>query len=309
MYKYIIKRLILIIPVLIGVSFVIFTIMNIAPGNTARLVLGVEATEEAIEKYNEMMGLNEPFFYRYFHYILGVVQGDFGVSYMSQTPVIEQIMTRLPVTLILATFATFLTVVIALPVGVISAVKQYSIFDTGSMIIALVGASMPSFWFGLILILIFSARLGWFPSFGAASLSSYVLPSITLCIFVVSILIRYTRSTMLETIRADFITTARSKGAKEKRVIFKHALGNAMIPIVTVIGARFASFMGGSVVVENVFSLPGLGSLLVTGINQRDTPVVMGTVIFMAFLIAIVNLAVDIIYAYIDPRVKSQYVK
>lgn len=309
MYKYIIKRLILIIPVLIGVSFVIFTIMNIAPGNTARLVLGVEATEEAIEKYNELMGLNEPFFYRYFQYLLGVCRGDFGISYMSQTPVIDQIMTRLPVTLILATFSTFLTVLIALPVGVISAVKQYSLFDTGSMIIALIGASMPSFWFGLILILIFSAKLGWLPPFGATSFSSYVLPSITLCIFVVSILIRYTRSTMLETIRADFITTARSKGAKEKCVIFKHALGNAMIPIVTVIGARFASFMGGSVVVENVFSLPGLGSLLVTGINQRDTPVVMGTVIFMAFLIAIVNLAVDIIYAYIDPRVKSQYVK
>ena len=211
MYRYILKRLILILPVLLGVSFIIFTIMNIAPGNTARLILGPEATEEAIAQYTEMMGLNEPFFARYFDYILGVCQGDFGISYMGQTPVLDEIMNRLPVTLILAALATLMTVIIAIPVGVIAAVKQYSLFDTGSMILALIGASMPSFWFGLLLILLFSAKLDWFPSFGVESFSGYILPAFTLCIFIVSILIRYTRSSMLETIRADYVTTARAK--------------------------------------------------------------------------------------------------
>lgn len=307
MHKYIMKRLILIIPVLVGVSLIIFTILDLSPGDPVRLVLGKEASAEAVEQYRDELGLNDPFAVRYARYIAGICRGDFGTSYTMQTKVMDEILLRLPVTLILASMATVMTVIIALPVGVLSATKQYSLFDTGSMIAALVGASMPPFWFGLLLIMLFSAKLGWFPSFGVSSLKSYILPAFTLCIFIVSILIRYTRSTMLETIRQDYITTARSKGASERRVIGKHALGNAMIPIVTVIGSRFAGFISGAVVVESVFSLPGLGTLLITGIKMKDIPVVMGTVIFMAFLLTLVNLAVDIIYAYLDPRIKSQY--
>lgn len=306
MIKYIIKRALLVIPVLLGVSLIIFTIMSFASGDPARQALGKDAPEEQVEAYREKLGLKDPLLVRYVKYVGGILRGDFGESYIDQTAVLDKILTRLPITFRLALFATVLTVLLAVPIGIIAATKQYSLFDTGSMVLALIGASMPSFWLGLMLIMLFSAKLGWFASFGAASFKDYVLPAITLSLFVLSILIRYTRSTMLETIRQDYVTTARAKGASELRAIGIHAMKNAMIPIVTVIGSRFASFLCGTVVVETVFSMPGIGTMLISAINQRDTITVTGTVIFLAFLLTMVNLLIDILYMVIDPRLKSQ---
>ena len=306
MIRYIMKRLLLVIPVLLGVSLIIFTIMSFSSGDPARQALGKEASEEQVEAYRERLGLNDPLPHRYIRYIAGILRGDFGRSYIDQTDVLEKILTRLPITFKLALFATVITVSLAIPIGILSAARQYSLFDTGSMVLALIAASMPSFWLGLMLLMLFSAKLGWFSAFGAASFKDYVLPSITLSLFVLSILIRYTRSTMLETIRQDYVTTARAKGASEFRAIGIHAMKNAMIPIITVIGSRFASFLCGTVVVETVFSMPGIGTMLISAINQRDTITVTGTVIFLAFMLTMVNLLIDIVYMLIDPRLKSQ---
>lgn len=309
MIRYVVKRLLLVIPVLLGVSLIIFSIMSFSSGDPARQALGKDAPEEQVEAYREKLGLNDPLPIRYIRYIAGILHGDFGKSYIDQTDVLEKILTRFPITFNLALFATVITVALAIPIGIISATKQYSFFDTGTMVLALVAASMPSFWLGLMLLMVFSAKLGWFSAFGAASFKDYVLPAITLSLFVLSILIRYTRSTMLETIRQDYVTTARAKGASEFRAIGIHAMKNAMIPIITVIGARFASFLCGTVVVETVFSMPGIGTMMISAINQRDTITVTGTVIFLASMLTMINLLIDIVYMLIDPRLKSQLKK
>lgn len=309
MLKYIGRRILMMVPVLLGVSFIIFTIMEFTPGDPAMLMLGENATEEEIHELREDMGLNENFFVRYFNYVKNAVQGDFGISYRNKVPVTSEITSRLNNTLKLTTLGVLISVVIGVPVGIISAVKQYSIIDYTSLITALILTSLPAFFVGLMLILIFSLKLNWLPATGADSWKNFVMPAITLAAASMATLIRMTRSTMLEVIRQDYIRTARAKGATERRVIFKHALRNALLPIVTLIGLNFGTQLGGAIVTETVFTMPGLGSLMINAVRTKDTPIVMSAVITIAIIAGFVNLFVDILYTFIDPRLKSDLVK
>lgn len=309
MLRFILRRILMLIPVLLGVSLIIFAIMNLTPGDPVQLMLGDNATEEQINNLREEMGLNDNFFVRYFNYILNALKGDFGYSYKNKLPVFNEIFSRFPNTLTLAFTGIIISVLIGIPVGVVSAVKQYSFLDNVSTILALLMTSIPSFWLGLMLVLLFSLRLKLLPSTGVETWQHFVLPSITVAVTTLATLIRMTRSTMLEVIRQDYIRTSRSKGASQMTVIFKHALKNAMLPIVTVIGINFGFLLGGAMIAETVFAIPGLGSLLIASVRIKDTPMVMGSVLFVAIAIGIVNLCIDILYAYIDPRVKSEYVK
>lgn len=309
MSKFIFKRLAMMVLVVLGISLIVFIIMNLTPGNAAQLILGQSAKPEQVAKLEAELGLDQPFLVRYFSYIWGALHGDFGQSYQTRLPVWGEIMTRFPTTLRLATLAMLIATLIGVPVGVISAIRQYSIIDHVSMVTAMLFASMPSFVMGLLLQLAFALNLKWFPATGAASWHSFVLPAITLSTGTMATLIRMTRSTMLEVIRADYVRTARSKGISENQIVMHHCLRNALLPIVTVIGVDFGYVLGGSVIIESVFALGGLGTLMITSIRMKDTPVVMGAVMFITIAYSLVNLAVDIIYAFIDPRVKSQYAK
>lgn len=308
MLKYILKRLLLLIPVIIGISFIIFSIMQLTPGDPAREILGETATQEAVDALREEMGLNDPFLLQYGRYMWNAIRGDFGTSYQTGQSVIKQILERFPTTIYLAIGATLAAILIGIPVGLISAVKQYSIIDDVSTIFSMVLTAVPNFWLGLVLMLTLSLKLKWFPAYGATSLKHFVLPWITLSCMTLAVLIRMTRSSMLEVIRQDYIRTARAKGAKERRIVFHHALRNALLPVITGIGTQLSVQLGGAIIVETVFSIPGLGTMIISGIKTKDIPVVMGGVMFIALVGGLVNLLVDILYAYIDPRLKSRYV-
>ncbi len=307
MHKYVLKRLLLLIPVMIGVTFIVFGIMHLTPGSPAKIKLGEMAKPEQIEALEKEMGLDKPFIVQYVRYMKGAVQGDFGRSYLSNRPVFNEVLQRFPATLKLAIASMVIAVVIGIPVGIISATRQYSALDSITMVLALIGVSMPVFWLGLMLILLFSVTLGWLPSSGASTLQHLILPSITLGLSSTAIITRMTRSSMLEVIRQDYIRTARAKGVSERVVINKHALRNALIPVVTVIGLQFGSLLGGAVLTESVFSWPGVGKLMIDAIKKQDRPVVLACIIFISITFSVVNLAVDILYAFIDPRIKSQY--
>jgi peptide/nickel transport system permease protein len=309
MIKYIIKRFLMIIPVIIGISFLLFSVMELTPGDPARLILGETAAQSDVDALREEMGLNDNFFVRYVNYVVNALKGDFGNSYITGLPVSTEVISKFPATFKLAVTAMLIAVIIGIPIGIISAVKQYTIIDTVSLISSLIMTSMPGFWLGLMLILVFALKLDLFPVTGGDTWMHYVLPSVTLAASTMAILIRMTRSTMLEVIRQDYIRTAKSKGSGESRIIFKHALRNALLPIVTVIGINFAVQLGGSMIIENVFAIPGVGSLMIEAVKMKNTPVVLASVIFVALLGGLVNLAVDILYMYIDPRLRSQYVK
>lgn len=312
MARYIIKRILLAIPVLIGATFLVFTILFFTPSDPARMILGSSATEEAIEAMNEELGINDPFFVRYFNYMKGLVQGDMGRSYRNNSSVSETIAGRLGNTLILASAGMLFAIIIGIPVGILSAVKQYSKIDNATMFITLFLTAVPTFWYALILVIIFALKLHWLPASGMGVglvplLKSLILPTITLGSGYAAMIARTTRSSVLEVIRQDYIDTARAKGVSEKTVIWKHMLKNALIPIVTVVGLNFGSLLGGSVLTETIFSWPGVGRYVVDSISYRDTNAVLGSVVTLTILFTIVNLAVDIIYALIDPRIKSQY--
>ncbi|MDO4834900.1 MAG: ABC transporter permease [Clostridia bacterium] len=308
MLKYILKRLLLLIPVIIGISFIIFSIMQLTPGDPAREILGDNAAQEAVDALREEMGLNDPFLLQYGRYMWKAVRGDFGTSYQTGQSVMKQILERFPTTIYLAIGATLVAIIIGVPVGLISAVKQYSLMDDISTIFSMVLTAIPNFWLGLVLMLALSLKLKWFPAYGATSLKHFVLPWITLSCMTLAVLIRMTRSSMLEVIRQDYIRTARAKGARERRIVFRHALRNALLPVITVIGTQLSVQLGGAIIVETVFSIPGLGTMIISGIKTKDIPVVMGGVMFIALVGGLVNLLVDILYAYIDPRLKSRYV-
>lgn len=307
MHKYVLKRILLLIPVLLGVSLLVFAIMSLTPGDPAQLILGENAPKEAVLKLREEMGLNDPFFMQYFRFGKNAIMGDFGRSYTTGREVFGEIFARFPNTLILAVIGIIISVCIGIPIGIISATRQYSFLDSFSMVIALLGVSMPVFWLGLMLILTFSVKLGWLPSGGFDGLKSIILPAVTLGVGSAAIITRMTRSSMLEVIRQDYIRTARAKGVAEKVVINKHALKNALIPIITVVGLQFGHLLGGAVLTESVYSWPGVGRLMVDAIRQKDTPTVLAAVVFLAAAFSVVNLLVDILYAYVDPRIKSQY--
>lgn len=284
-----------------------FTIMSLTPGDPAQLILGESAEPSAVLKLREEMGLNDPFIIQYLRFVKNAVMGDFGRSYTTNREVFSEIFSRFPNTLVLAVIGIMISVLIGIPVGIISATRQYSVLDSVSMVIALLGVSMPVFWLGLMLILTFSVKLGLLPSGGFEGIQSVILPSVTLGVGSAAIITRMTRSSMLEVIRQDYIRTARAKGVIEKVVINRHALKNALIPIITVIGLQFGGLLGGAVLTESVYSWPGVGRLMVDAIRQKDTPTVLAAVVFLAAVFSVVNLLVDILYAYVDPRIKSQY--
>ncbi len=307
MWKYILKRIVYLIPVLIGVTFLVFMILSLAPGDPALTILGPQASTESVEQLREELGLNDPVIVQYGRYMYHLVQGDFGTSYRSKISVTDEIKQRIPTTVKLSLIAILIAVVLSIPLGIIAAVKQNTWVDGLSMFTALLGVSIPVFWLGLMLQLLFSLRLGWLPSSGAATWKSFILPGISLGFLSMASIARITRSSMLEVIRQDYIRTARSKGLPYKYVIKKHALQNALIPTITVAGLQIGSLLAGSVLTESVFGLPGIGRLMIDSITGRDIPMVLGCIIVFTVAFSIVNLIVDILYAFVDPRIKAQY--
>ncbi len=310
MYKYVIKRLLFTIPVLFGAIFLVFTIMYLTPGDPGTLILGITAKQADIDALNHELGYDQPFFTQFFNYIKDMVTAfDFGESYRTGLPVFDEILARFPCTFWLALLSMIFSSIIGIILGIISAVKQYSILDNVCTTVAMLLSAIPGFWLGLMLMLIFALNLGLLPSNGIDTWTGYVLPVATLTLSSAASQMRLTRSSMLETIRADYIRTARSKGAPEKVVIYKHALKNALLPVITSMGMTFGAGLGGAVIIETVFGMPGVGMLIVNSIRQKDTPTVMAATLFLAFLFCLVMLIVDILYAYIDPRIKARYQK
>ncbi|MFD2925007.1 nickel ABC transporter permease [Halobacillus naozhouensis] len=306
----IVKRFLQLLLLLFGISFLVFMSMHIAPGDPATVIGGPTATESDLEAIREELGLNRPVLVQYVDYIKGVVQGDLGYSFQNNQSVAEAIMTRFPQTLNLAVASMIVAILIGVPAGIISAIRQNSWFDFSSTTVALAGISIPNFWLGAMLILIFSVQLQWLPVGGLSApfwtiegIKQLILPAITLGTASAAMIARMSRSAMLEVIRADYIRTAKAKGVKSWGVIWVHALRNAMIPVITVIGLNFGFLLGGTIITEQVFAINGVGRLMIDAIAARDFPVVQGTVLLVATLFVVVNLLVDIIYALIDPRI------
>ena len=306
MVKYIVKRLILIIPIIFGISIILFTIMNLTPGDPAQMLIGDTYTEEALDQLRAELGLDKPFFQQYIDYIWNALHGDFGISYRTRNPVFDEVFSRFPHTVAITFLSIIIQVVVGVIVGIVAAVKQYSLLDTISLAITMVLASVPDFWIGLMLLLLFSVKLGLLPLSGIENWTGYILPAVAVALPYMANLIRLTRSTMLDVMRMDYIDTAKAKGVPKKKIIFKHALKNALLPVVTLAGVNISWMLGGTIVIEQVFNIPGIGSLMITSIRNKDTPVVMATVMFIAVLSCLINLATDLIYAAIDPRVKAQ---
>ena len=332
MINYIIKRLLALIPVIIGVALVVFLIIHLIPGDPAQTMLGERASPEALAQLRESMGLNEPLHIQFIDFFKGLLRFDLGRSIMSNNPVMAEISVRFPATLELSFFAIVFAVVVGIPAGIFAATHQNSLFDNFSMLVALIGVSMPIFWLGLMLIWLFAVNLGWLPPSSRLSvginleyitnilfidsiiqanwtalkdvLSHLILPAIALGTIPMAIIARMTRSSMLEVLKQDYIRTAYSKGLQDRVVVYKHALKNAFIPIITVVGLQFGVLLGGAVLTETIFSWPGLGKYLVDAIYARDFPVVQGGILFFAISFVFVNLLVDISYAAIDPRIE-----
>ena len=308
MTKYVIKRILYMIPVLLGVAFLVFTILSLTPGDPGSIILGITAKPEDIAALNAEFGYDKPFLIRFFNYIGDIIfHFSLGTSYQSRGPVMADIMSRFPNTLTLAVLSMAVSSIIGISLGILSAVRQYSVLDHVCVVVALIFASIPGFWFGLMLLLLFALKLGWLPSFGASSLKHFILPTLTVSLTSAAGLLRLTRSAMLETIRQEYIRTAKAKGASEKRIIWKHALRNALLPVVTTLGGGFGASLGGAIIAETVFAMPGMGTLITTAIRQKDIPMVMGATLFLAVLFSFVILLVDILYAFIDPRIKAKY--
>ena len=298
------------IPVLLGVAFLVFAILSLTPGDPGTIILGITAKPEDIASLNEQFGYNKPFLIRFFSYIKDIVlHFNLGVSYQTREPVINDIMAKFPNTLKLTIFSMSLSAIIGISFGIISAVKQYSALDHICVVTALVFACIPGFWLGLMLMMLFSLKLGWLPSYGAESLKNFILPTLTVSMTSAAWLLRLTRSAMLETIRQEYIRTAKAKGASKKRIIIKHALRNALMPVVTTLGTSFGASLGGAIIAETVFAMPGMGTLITTAIRQKDIPMVMGSTLFLAVLFSLIILLVDILYAVIDPRIMDKYKK
>lgn len=309
MGRYFLKRLLLMIPVIFVTSFLIYAAMNMTSGDVALSLAPENASDAQIELIRKDLGLDQPFMVRYVKYMIGMLKGDLGVSYITGKDVFKTYMQRLPATMELAITSVLVSVFIAIPLGIYTAIHQNTWKDNLGMVFALFGVSMPNFWLGLMLMLFFSLNLGWLPSSGRHGFTSVILPALTVGLGLAALITRTTRSSMLDVLRQDYMTTARAKGANEKRVIFNHGLKNALIPIITVIGMQLSNVLTGSVLAETVFSWPGVGRLIFDSISKRDTPMVTGAIIMSCVLMSIVNLLVDFVYAFFDPRIKAQYVK
>ncbi len=308
MVWYVIKRLLWMIPVVLGVTVLIFSLMYVVPGDPAQIIAGDFATQEELEAIREDLGLNDSYIVRLGRYMRDLFfHGDFGNSYQTGQPVMSELLQRLPKTMILGFVSLALSIAVGVPLGVMAAVRRNRPGDRISMTVALVGVSMPQFWLGLLLVLLFALKLGWLPAQGIGSWKNYILPAVSLCFGGLAGLARQSRSSMLDVIRSDYVTTARSKGLTEREVIIKHALPNALLPVITLAGSLTAHIFGGAVAIETVFSIPGIGSYMVSAINRRDYPVIEGSVIMIAIIFSIVMLLVDLLYSFVDPRIKAQF--
>lgn len=310
MYRYVLKRLLLMIPTMLFVTVLVFSINYFSDGDPVVDILGAEATQEQIEAKREELGLNDSYFEQLFRYIKNIVtEFDFGTSYKTGKSVIDEVLDRFPTTLLLTLCSMLIATIVGITLGVISAVKQYSVFDYIATFLSLIGVSIPAFWLGLMLMLVFALNLGWLPASGFYGPKYWILPSLTIATIPISTITRTTRSAMLEVIRQDYMRTARAKGLSERSVIYKHGLKNTLIPVITIIGIQLGRTLAGSIVTENIFSIPGLGSLISNAIYARNYPIIQGAILFCALSFCVINLLVDILYAYIDPRIKAQYVK
>ena len=308
MLKYIFKRILMMIPVLLGVLFLVFTMNEISPGDPAAMIAGDAASVEVVEQIREDLGLNKPLPVRFFNYTKNLVlHGDLGTSYKTKRPVLDEVMDRLPTTILLSLASAAFAVFLSIPIGIISAIKQNTWIDNLLMVLALIGVAMPAFWQGLMTIILFSVKLGWFPSYGFTTPAHWFMPVLTIGTGAMASLVRITRSSMLEVIRQDYIRTARAKGQTERKVIISHALRNSMIPIITAIAIQLGSMLGGAIVTETVFAIPGIGMLMIQSIKARDYPTIQGAVVVIAVMFSLLNLVVDIIYTFVDPRLKSIY--
>ena len=308
MLKYIFERILMMIPVLLGVLFLVFTMNEISPGDPAAMIAGDAASVEVVEQIREDLGLNKPLPVRFFNYTKNLVlHGDLGTSYKTKRPVLDEVMDRLPTTILLSLTSAAFAVFLSIPIGIISAIKQNTWIDNLLMVLALIGVAMPAFWQGLMTIILFSVKLGWFPSYGFTTPAHWFMPVLTIGTGAMASLVRITRSSMLEVIRQDYIRTARSKGQTERKVIISHALRNSMIPIITAIAIQLGSMLGGAIVTETVFAIPGIGMLMIQSIKARDYPTIQGAVVVIAVMFSLLNLVVDIIYTFVDPRLKSIY--
>jgi len=308
MFRYVIKRCLLMIPIMIAVSFIVYFIIDLTPGDSVDAQYP-ELTATEKEELREELGLNDSVVVRYARYMAGVLRGDMGTSSTYNDSAFKIYMKRLPATLELAFWGIFVAMLIAIPFGILAARKQNTWIDSSSMFFGLLGLSIPNFWLGLMLIMVFSLQLGWLPSFADGTWRSIILPAITIGTGQAALLIRTTRSSMLEVIRQDYLRTARAKGVSERKVIYHHALRNALIPIITAAGSQFSVSLGGAVVTETVFAWPGVGRLIIDSINTRDEAMVVGSIILTTMLSSIVILGVDILYAFVDPRIKARYSK
>ena len=301
--KYAGKRLLMLIPVIICVTFVLFLILSAAPGDLARSLLGDDATPEQIAEKKAEMGLDQPLLVRYVRYMGGVLRLDFGESWINGEAVLARFARRLPNTLLLSTLAMLFAVAVGMPLVIGSAIKQYSLLDYGSSFVAMLLFSLPAFWLGTMCQVLFCLTLHWLPTSGFDSPKSLILPTLILGANTMATMIRMSRTSMLDVIRQDYIRTAKAKGAPNKTVIRHHALRNGMIPVVTQIGVSFAGTIGGAVVTENIFTIPGVGTMLLSAVKSRDVPVVLGTIIFVTVIVGVINLLVDLLCAVIDPRI------
>ncbi len=304
MGNFLLRRLLLLIPVLWGVATLVFLLLHFIPGDPVDLMLGDSALGTDRETLRNQLGLNDPLIVQYLRYFGDLLQGDWGTSLFSKKPVFEEIMERVPATMELMFGAMVVTILVAMPLGLIAAVNKGTWIDQGAMIFSLLGVSLPNFWLGPMLILLLSIHFDLLPVNERGGLEHLILPALTLGTSLASILARITRSSVVETLQAEYIRTARSKGISELRILFRHALRNALIPIVTVIGLQVGVLLSGAIITEAIFDWPGLGNLLISAINSRNYPLVQGCVLFIAGSYVMVNLVVDLLYAYLDPRIR-----
>lgn len=313
MTGFIVRRFAMMIPTLIGVSILVFLITRLTPGDPVRQIVGPDAPQQRVDEVRTELGLDRPVVEQYFRFMKGAVTGDLGDSLRTRQPVVSELSDRFPLTLQLTSAAIVVAVAVGVPLGVISATKKDSLLDKLSTLVALFGASMPLFWIAIMAILFFAVNLRWLPTAGndgpiwtPEGFRSFILPAVTLALSPIALIMRLTRSSMLEVLNREYVTVARAKGMEERRVIVGHAMRNALLPVVTFIGLVFGALLGGAVVTETIFSLPGLGRLVVTAINQRDYPIIQGAVLMLAVIFTLINFFVDLLYAVIDPRIRYE---
>jgi len=309
MRQYLLQRFVSGLIVLFGISVFAFALIHLIPGDPIRIMLGENATAEQVQQLRDQLGLNEPLLAQYFHYLTGVFQGDFGTSFKTGRPVLIEIMERFPETVKLALAGMTVAIIVGISMGILAAKFKDTFFDFLAMSVATLGVSIPSFWLGILLIMLFTVQLGWFPISGGTGLKDIVLPAVTLGVLASTVISRLTRSGMVEVLSFDYIRTAKAKGLGGAAVLFVHAFRNAMIPVVTIIGLQIASLLGGTVIIEQVFDWPGLGTLAISSIASRDFPLIQGIILFIGVVFVVINILVDFIYSLIDPRIEIGNVK